>query len=290
MGVWRVPPQICTLPRVRIRNTNFGEAKQTMKGRSQGKVWEREMFPGVLLIRGIGICTEFRRHTHRSILVGVVRKGRRRIAGEREELDVRPGEGFILPAMFLHRCFSQGLHNYRIAGIHADFWATAVGRIPSRARRLEPGSAPLLAARQLIACLRGAPDAASFGEKLSRLAESLDEPAATATAAMPMPENVRAVRAYLDEHFTRLVRLSELASLAACTPATINRLFRQSIGLPPYEYLMQNRLRAAARHLRDGAYSLADIAAETGFADQSHLQRMFKRAFGTTPKVYRNRG
>lgn len=259
-----------------------------MRGRSQGKVWEREIFPGVLLIRGIDVCTEFRRHTHRSILVGVVRKGRRRIAGEREELDVRPGEGFILPAMFLHRCFSQSLHNYRIAGIHTDFWATAVGRIPSRARRLEPGSAPLLAARRLIACLRGAPDAADFGEKLSRLAELLNEP--TTAAAMPMPENVQAVRAYLDEHFTRVVRLSELARLAACTPATINRLFRQSIGLPPYEYLMQNRLRAAARHLRDDACSLADIAAETGFADQSHLQRMFKRAFGTTPKVYRNRG
>lgn len=248
------------------------------------------MFPGVLLIRGIGICTEFRRHTHRSILVGVVRKGRRRIAGAREELDVRAGEGFILPAMFQHRCFSHGLHNYRIVSVHADFWQAAAGRVPPRARRLEPGSAPLMAARRLIACLRSAPDAADFGEKLSRLAESLDEPVATAAAAMPMPENVQAVRAYLDEHFTRVVRLSELARLAACTPATINRLFRQSIGLPPYEYLMQNRLRAAARHLRDDACSLADIAAETGFADQSHLQRMFKRAFGTTPKVYRNRG
>jgi methylphosphotriester-DNA--protein-cysteine methyltransferase len=57
-------------------------------------------------------------------------------------------------------------------------------------------------------------------------------------------------------------------------------------GLPPSDYQRQLRLRAARRALAGGT-AVADVAAATGFADQAHLTRWFRRCYGITPGAYR---
>jgi transcriptional regulator GlxA family with amidase domain len=61
------------------------------------------------------------------------------------------------------------------------------------------------------------------------------------------------------------------------------RVFRATVG----EYVRRLRVDAAQRMLTNSDISLAQIALETGFADQSHLTRVFRRATGLTPKLYR---
>lgn len=63
------------------------------------------------------------------------------------------------------------------------------------------------------------------------------------------------------------------------------RTFRRSIGLSPYAYLTQIRVEAAKKLLNEGA-SIADVASDIGFTDQSHLTRHFKRITGVTPGQY----
>ena len=82
------------------------------------------------------------------------------------------------------------------------------------------------------------------------------------------------------------VGLAQLAAEAGLSPWHLNRLFRQSFGLPPHAYQLQLRL-ARARILLQGDGPIAGIAGELGFADQAHLSRLFKRAFGVTPAGYR---
>ncbi|GEM_PF-6454928 len=67
------------------------------------------------------------------------------------------------------------------------------------------------------------------------------------------------------------------------------RLFRTQIGLTPGRYLRLQRLNAARSRLKAGAPSLAGVARECGFFDQSHLNREFRRSLGDSPRRYRNR-
>ncbi|MEO8296282.1 MAG: AraC family transcriptional regulator [Burkholderiales bacterium] len=67
-----------------------------------------------------------------------------------------------------------------------------------------------------------------------------------------------------------------------------SRLFRQSFDCAPHQYVMKARIQRARELLACQDLSLADIACETGFADQSHLTRHFKRCFGTPPRQWRS--
>ena len=96
---------------------------------------------------------------------------------------------------------------------------------------------------------------------------------------------VRAVREHLEAHHARVVTLAELATITGFSPFHLCRLFRSATGLPPYAYLVRARVRRA-RSMIDGGAPLSTVAYATGFSDQSHLTRHFKRAFGMTPGQY----
>lgn len=82
----------------------------------------------------------------------------------------------------------------------------------------------------------------------------------------------------------------DIAGIAAevdIHPVHLARVFRRHHGCSPGEYLRRIRLRRACRLLADGSASLSAIAYATGYADQSHFTRRFKRAMGVTPGAYR---
>jgi len=92
-------------------------------------------------------------------------------------------------------------------------------------------------------------------------------------------------REYLEDNLGRGVPLEELARLANLSPFHLSRVFRDEVGLPPHAYQTQARL-GRARSLLLRGWSAARVAQETGFADQSHLSRRFKRLVGVTPGRY----
>jgi AraC family transcriptional regulator len=66
-------------------------------------------------------------------------------------------------------------------------------------------------------------------------------------------------------------------------------LFKKSTGLAPHQYVMTRRLEKAKDLLHHTKKTIADIAIQTGFSDQSHLTRLLRRHTGLTPKEIRNR-
>lgn len=94
------------------------------------------------------------------------------------------------------------------------------------------------------------------------------------------------VRQFLDAHIERNVASSELESVAGLGRFALARHFRASFGTSPYNYLVMRRLDRARSLLRTGD-PLAGIAVACGFADQSHLTRQFRKAFGLTPGRWR---
>jgi AraC-like DNA-binding protein len=112
----------------------------------------------------------------------------------------------------------------------------------------------------------------------------------TITRRPPAPERaaVRRAREYLEETCSPRVSLRDLASLSGLSPFHFHRIFRAQVGMPPHEYQLRRRL-VRARELLGRGQSVADVAAETGFADQSHLTRHFKRLLGLPPADYARR-
>lgn len=93
-------------------------------------------------------------------------------------------------------------------------------------------------------------------------------------------------RQLLDAETDRVVQSSELEAVTGLTRYDLARQFRAALGTSPYRYSLMRRLDRARAELYRNA-SLADVALAAGFADQAHLSRMFKRAYGVSPGRYR---
>ncbi|MGD1898138.1 MAG: helix-turn-helix domain-containing protein, partial [Phormidesmis sp.] len=90
---------------------------------------------------------------------------------------------------------------------------------------------------------------------------------------------------YLRAHCRRDVSLKELADVVGLSRFHFCRLFRQQVGVSAGAYQLQLRLTEAKKMMIKGR-SLAEVAIATGFYDQSHFSRHFKRYVGTTPAKY----
>ena len=239
---------------------------------------------------------DFRRHTHHSVLAGLVTQGRRIIDSPQGRLDLRCGDGFVIPSGLVHWCAIPESHSYRVASVAPARWhALGAMPVPTLLRKIVPASPAYSALRRLLVCMRWNHELLAIDECLlallvalcdtrSSLADDADGDGANDSDAA---ERVEKVRAWLKQHCSEPVQLQTLAAVAGCSAGRITRQFTAMLGLPPYEYVVQLRLRRAAKALREESRSIADIAVDLGFADQSHLQRFFRRAYGVTPHIYR---
>jgi AraC-like DNA-binding protein len=107
------------------------------------------------------------------------------------------------------------------------------------------------------------------------------------TKGLGAPIWLAGIRRDLDTAFNSPVSVAALASKAGRNPAYVTRAFRQRYGLTPVDYAHRHRVEWIARALATSAFSLSQLAQEAGFADQSHMTRLFARYFGITPAAYR---
>lgn len=92
---------------------------------------------------------------------------------------------------------------------------------------------------------------------------------------------------FVHAHFAQDIPLSALSSVAGLSPYHFARLFKQSTGLAPHQYLVQVRVERAKGLLLQSRESTTSIALQVGFCDQSHFAIHFKRAYGVTPRAFR---
>ena len=97
------------------------------------------------------------------------------------------------------------------------------------------------------------------------------------------------VLAYIHECLTEDLSLDELAACVHLSPPYFARLFKQSLGVPPHEYVIQQRVEKAKDLLRSGRLTVGEVAQVVGFSDHSKLDRHFKRLTGLTPFQFRRR-
>jgi AraC family transcriptional regulator len=141
----------------------------------------------------------------------------------------------------------------------------------------------------------GCPCGPLYGELVGaalavRLAHCCAEAAGLDTRArggLP-PARLRRVLEYIEANLGDNVRLNALAAEVGVSAFHFSRLFKQSTGRSPHQYLLGRRLERAKTLLRQPRTTLAEISVSTGFTDQGHFTKVFRRFVGVTPSEYRN--
>jgi len=101
-----------------------------------------------------------------------------------------------------------------------------------------------------------------------------------------LPGRIQKAIEYMQANLGRALRNADLADAAALSPARFHEVFRQSTGISPQQYLLNCRLAMAKRLMLKG-HSLAQVADEVGFGDQSSFGRAFRKAYGVSPHQWR---
>jgi AraC family transcriptional regulator len=92
---------------------------------------------------------------------------------------------------------------------------------------------------------------------------------------------------YIHEHLEQNLSVTAIAQILQMSPYYFSRLFKQSTGLSPHQYLLKCRVEHAKKLLKTTNLSIATIATQAGFVDQSHFARHFKRQVGILPSQFR---
>lgn len=237
-------------------------------------------------------------HDHDDMLIGYTEQGVQRFQCHRSLHTSVPGRAILiepgalhdghapepggftyamlyLPQPWVERA-ARRLNIAGLAGVEAAFGQTLVD---------DPRLTDAI--RRAFLALYGEEGRLARDEALDRLLEHLGGHLLDKTAAAaPAPPALARVRDLLHEHMGANIGLDELVDSSGIDRFRLTRLFQREFGTSPHAYLVRLRLRAARRLLAAGR-TPAQVAAEVGFADQSHLGRWFRRAYRMTPATYR---
>lgn len=277
-----------------------------MKTKSTGeawrlKVWRVPLLGKLELMHAAGLTHEYPRHIHEEHCLVVVLRGVETHTCRGESFSALPGSLMLLNANEAHSSRSNG-SEYRT--IHIG--ARALERIASEVAGRQTGHThfprPVVEDPPVFRALlklhlkleQNARNDLSLEQETELLAAIgllLARHNGVQPASAPRgkePRRLGLIQDFLKAHSAEHVSLSQLAAVAGLSPFHLLRVFRRGVGVPPHEYQTQLRVAHARRLLHDGR-SISQAAHETGFFDQSHLSRNFKRIVGITPGRYLSR-
>ncbi len=100
---------------------------------------------------------------------------------------------------------------------------------------------------------------------------------------------LRQVIKYINDNLEKDLTLAEIAAAVGMSMYHFSRLFKQSTGLPPHQYITNYRIERAKKLLARTEETINQICQEVGFQNQSHFTNVFRKLMGITPKVYREK-
>lgn len=270
--------------------------------REQTKFWQAADIGQVDLLKATYITHTFSRHTHEGYVIGVIEKGA-------EAFDYR-GATHLAPAGSVVVINPDEVHTgyagheagwvYRTLYPAADLLKQVAGELAGKPGRLpyfpdpviqDPRLAQLV--RRLHLTLESSRATLEreivFSDALAHLIANYADDRPVARSLGREHYAVEKVRAYLEACYADNISVTQLAEAVSLSPFYLTRVFSRAVGFPPHAYLTQVRI-ARAKDLLSAGLPISQVAAETGFVDQSHLTRHFKRIVGVTPGQYVRKG
>jgi AraC-like DNA-binding protein len=267
------------------------------------KFWIDPQLDNLELLRATYITYAFAPHIHETFAIGVTEVGAQEYTYNRRQRLIMPaGSVAVVHPGEVHtsQAVDSSGWSYRMLYPSADLLKRAASEVSGRWQGQPCFSSPVIfdpdLARRIHALHVALEDPATLTlERESRLLWTLSllvyrhaDRRLGAGPARADPAVVRKARQLLEERFAENITLDQLAAYVNMSAFHLLRVFRDTVGLPPHAYLLQVRVARGKRLLQAG-WRLADVAAQTGFVDQSHFSKHFKRVMGVSPGQYRPR-
>ncbi|MFD4837546.1 AraC family transcriptional regulator [Achromobacter sp. NPDC058515] len=237
----------------------------------------------------------FSRHTHDQFGIGVMRQGEQVSHSGRGQVRAGPGHVITVNPGEVHDGAPVGGERaWQMLYLDPEVVAHAAAELRADGRSYEfehPAQDRPGLARDVLAlyshATAHAPPLACDALLLRILAQARSPDAARLRNEylIGAPDAIRHARALIDDDPAAGLSLADLAAACGLSRYQALRAFARATGLTPHAYQMQRRLLLARSLIRRG-YTLADAAAAGGFADQSHMTRLFTRTYGVSPRRY----
>lgn len=274
-----------------------GEPESLTKlGKTEVRMWRAPEL-GAELLRGDFLDFSYDPHTHDTACFALITQGAIRIRMRGTEFVARQGDLYAIEADEPHAGWPVDEQGWRQRTLYVP-----THHLRALVREDGLGSAALLKAsiiadtrltRLLQAVHFGSEshgDALYREEQYLLFADRLFTHHVRAPSANdrggPEPRAIRVAREFLDGHLDENVHLDAIADAAGLPVFRLFRAFERYVGMTPHTYQRQARIRTASTLIRLG-HPLSEVAAMTGFADQAHLTRLFRRSMGVTPGAFR---
>jgi len=225
----------------------------------------------------------FARHTHDQFGIGLVDAGAQVSASGRGPVEVGAGDLITVNPGEVHdgRPVDAQGRTWRMVYLDPEFLAGITGQSGDFAFPVLRKTGLADSFRRLFHALTHAPCRLAVECELVTLTRALDDLPRRPLRPGPVSRAVQALR----DDPAQPATLAGLAGLSGLSRFHFLRSFARATGLTPHAFQIQARLHLARRLILAGQ-PLAAVAAEAGFADQSHLTRLFSRSYGMTPGIY----
>lgn len=229
-----------------------------------------------------GIAQPFAAHSHGHYVIGRVRQGSRILELNGRVLRIGPGDLVVFNPGDVHGCShnSEEFFVYDSITIAADKLDNVTLAYPD-SDAMDIGGA----FEALMEALNGDADE-EVAERALYLASLLESEKNEPHPSAAHDDAALRTYAHLLGHLAEPASIKELASAEGISEYALIRAYRRRYSITPLQHLVSLRIECACELLAQGA-APSGVAAQTGFADQAHLTRMFKQRLGTTPAAYR---
>lgn len=245
--------------------------------------------PYIRIVQGTGINNEFMKHVHRQLCAGIVISGARSMTLDSCRYDYSKNDIFIINPGQVHSCtiMPGKEHSYSVLTVDPSSACvpdTIIFRnIIKKSDGLHSRFTKLLSILESDAPLLEKESDLQAFLNITASAYSAEKIALKITAVQKTA--VKKALEYLEKNLTDKITMEELAGITGMSRFHFNRVFCTVTGLSPYAFHLHIRIEHAKHILLTGKTAV-ETALDSGFTDQSHFSRYFKKIVGVTPGVF----
>jgi AraC-like DNA-binding protein len=238
----------------------------------------------------------FPRHTHEQYGIGVIKHGAQKSFSGRGIVEAGPGDTITVNPGEVHdgRPIRDTSRSWHMLYFNPSIVAEAVHDMTEGKTRDYEFHHPVINDARIAICFQqlfsayttvDEPDVLRREELLLSLLRHVIAEENYFVVKDPMPKSICIAKRLIDDRSAAPITLSDLARASGLSQFRLLRGFVKATGLTPHAYLVQRRIEMARRLMADGV-GLAEAAVASGFADQSHMTRIFVHKYGISPGAY----
>lgn len=217
--------------------------------------------------------------------------------GVRRDYDLGPDQGFMIFPGQVNTYVADREQPWKYVwlefdGLRMAEWVESAGLGPFQSVYRPQSPAQGQAVRDIMLYIAQHPDASSL-HLIGHLSLFLDALIQSSSTRRPLHGvrlkdfYIQEAVTYMEHNFQRELTVEELADVCELNRSYFSKLFKDSMGCPPQEFLIRLRLSRAADMMKGTNYSIGAIAVRCGYPNQLHFSRAFKKRYGVSPREWR---